>query len=156
EERLESVIEETVRPAEVRALDGSIQRLRRAFGVVLHREVLRPEHVELIAIVHRDIERVVVPRDGRHLTQGCRELRTVLMRLSEFVVIDLPNARMSLEKRTWVLALDARPPIGILTGIGRCADVDVEGSLAVKGQTLVPVALFGWKSRDHGFGLRHR
>src|ERR1700722_11252983 len=63
EKFLLSVIVEAIRPAEVGALLGAIQRLGGTVGIFLRRELARPHDVQLIAIVHGYIERAIVPRD---------------------------------------------------------------------------------------------
>src|SRR5713226_3657735 len=65
------IIVETIGPAEIRSLFRAKQHLGRAFGIVFSRKLVRPERVELIAIVHRDIE-AVMPRDGKHLAEAGR------------------------------------------------------------------------------------
>jgi hypothetical protein len=83
---------------EIRALHGAIQRFSRPLGVVFRRERIRPEDVELIAVVHHDVERTLVPRDRGHLTQaGGESSAACLLRLSWLALIELPDAGVLLE-----------------------------------------------------------
>src|SRR5262249_34095289 len=81
QELLLLVIKEAVRPTEIRPLISANQHLCRTVGIVVGRELDRPEGVEDIAIVHRDVE-AVTPRDGKHLTQARCPTNGIVLLLS--------------------------------------------------------------------------
>src|SRR6185436_9591712 len=153
DEGLHAVVVEAVRPSEVGALHRAIQRLSGTLGVVFVRERFGPERVELIAIVHRDEERVVVPRDRRHLTKAGGEARPILLLLIELVLVELPDAAVLLENGAGILPRHARLSILGLAGVRWRADVDVESALAIEGDALVLVLTIARQAGDDR--LRH-
>src|SRR5581483_3860537 len=85
------VVVEAEWPPEVVPLLNAIHRLSRTRLVVFRRERLAPQAVELITVVHHSVERAVVPRDARHLTQAGRVADAVALLLSELVLVELPD-----------------------------------------------------------------
>src|SRR5215813_8599134 len=85
------IIKETVGPAEICSLIRANQHLRGALGIVFRRELVRPERVERIAIVHRNVD-AVMPRDSKHLTETRRPANAVVLFLSKLVLIELPDS----------------------------------------------------------------
>ncbi len=69
-----SVIVEAVGPAEVGSLRGAIEGLGGTLGIFFGGEHIAPERVELIAAVHGDVNRAVMPGDGRHLAHSGGEI----------------------------------------------------------------------------------
>ena len=97
-----------------------------------------------------------MPGDRRHLPQAGREARALLLRLSRLVLVELPDAAVLLEDRARIHALRTRAAIGLLTGIRRCADVDVEPAVAVEGNALVLVLTIGGEAGDDRLGRAGR
>src|SRR5665213_3214891 len=75
---LQLEIVETVRPAKILPHDSAIHGLSRQGGIVLCREFLWPQRIELIAVIHHDVNRAVVPRDCRELAQAGCDANTVI------------------------------------------------------------------------------
>src|SRR5262249_43074966 len=73
QELLLAVVEEAIWPSEIGSLFRPEHWFGGTLGVLLRRELTLPERVELIATVHHDIQCVVMPGDGGHLSQSGRE-----------------------------------------------------------------------------------
>src|SRR5262249_48426382 len=108
------------------------------FGVVFGRELVGPEGVEGIAIVHRDVDAVVIS-NREHLSQAGRPARAIVLFLAELVLVELPDSTVFLQELARILPGSFRTAIRVLAGVGRCADIDVEPSLAVESNTFVAV-----------------
>src|SRR5262249_19986202 len=97
--------------------------------------------IELITIVHRDVQRVIEPCDRRHLTQTGSVTYAIRLFLPEFVFVKLPDSAVLFEQLARILSFDLRAAIRGLTRIRWSANVDVERSLAIKRDALVAVLL---------------
>ena len=113
-------------------------------------------HVELIAIVHRDVQRAIVPGDGRHLTQASREAHAIFLRLPELVLVELPDAAVLLEDGAGILSGRLGLPVLGLTGVRRRADIDVQRAFSIEGDPLVAVLALSLQTADHDFGGARR
>src|SRR5262249_31951664 len=100
------------------------QHLRRPFGVVLRRKLIGPKGVESIAVVHCDVDSVM-PGNGEHLTETDRPARAVILFLAEFVLVELPDAAMSLKQLARILTRGYPAAIPTLTGIAWSSNVRI-------------------------------
>src|ERR1700674_5767573 len=149
------VVVETIRPAEIGSLFRAKQHLGRPCGIVFSRKLIRPKRVELITIVHRDVE-AVVPCDGKHLAEAGRVARAVVLFLSKLVLIEFPDADVFLEELAWILSADFRAAIRNLAGIGWSTHIDVERALAVECDAFVTVLAFAFETGYDNLGRSSR
>src|ERR1700685_170206 len=92
-----------------------------------------------------------MPGDGRHLAQAGREADSIFLRLAELVLVELPDAAVLFQDRAGILSRRLGLPILGLTGVRRCADVDVERAFSVEGNPFVAVLSLSLQTADHDF-----
>src|SRR6185437_2809498 len=105
--------------------------------IVFRGKLARPQDIQLVAIVHHDINRTIVPGNGWLLTKSGNETFAIRLLLVQFVLIELPDAPMSCKQRTGILSHNSRLAITRLAGIRRRSDIHIQRSLAVERNALI-------------------
>src|ERR1700691_3298479 len=147
-----AVVEKAIGPAEIQSQGCAVHRLSRTLRILLRAKFPRPQNIQLVAAVHYDVHRPIVPGNGWLLAEPGHKLLTIRFFLVQLVLVELPDAAMGLQQRTRILPRDALLPIQGLAGIGGRADIDVQRTLAVERYALVVMLMLCGQVLDDDLG----